>query len=69
MSTNGKNNKSNNQILEPFSTLLKLAIISFKENGVKIAVHNNRIFMQEPGMLQGTIRYAWEIIEKKYIFY
>tara|TARA_B100000927_G_scaffold282217_1_gene268610 strand:+ start:109 stop:765 length:657 start_codon:yes stop_codon:yes gene_type:complete len=59
MSTNGKNNKSNNQILEPFSTLLKLAIISFKENGVKIAVHNNRIFMQEPGMLQGTIRYAW----------
>ena len=35
MSTNGKNNKSNNQILEPFSTLLKLAIISFKKAVLK----------------------------------
>tara|TARA_B100001093_G_C26841197_1_gene1020649 strand:+ start:2369 stop:3079 length:711 start_codon:yes stop_codon:yes gene_type:complete len=48
-----------NQILEPFSTLIKLAIISYKEDGIKIAVHNNKLYMQEPGMLQGTIRYAW----------
>ena len=47
------------QILEPFSTLLKLAIVSFKNTGVKIAINNNKLYLQEPGVFQGTIRYAW----------
>lgn len=59
ISNKNKNASGNNQILEPFSTLLKLAIISHKDNGVKIAIHNNKIYMQEPSVLQGTIRYAW----------
>ncbi len=47
------------QILEPFSTLLKLAIVSFKNTGVKIAINNNKLYLQEPSVFQGTIRYAW----------
>lgn len=52
-----ENNRS--QILEPLSTVLKLAMISFKEKGTKIAVFNNKLYLQEPSMLQGTIRRAW----------
>lgn len=48
-----------NQILEPLSTVLKLAMISFKEKGTKIAVFNNKLYLQEPSLLQGTIRRAW----------
>ena len=45
-----------NQILEPLSTVLKLALISFEEEGIKIAVSNNSVFIQKPTLLQGTIR-------------
>ena len=48
-----------NQVLEPFSTLLKLAIISYKIDGTKIAVCNNNLYIQEPGVSQGIIRYAY----------
>ena len=48
-----------NQILEPLSTVLKLAMISFKDIGTKIAVSNNKLYLQEPSVFQGTIRYAW----------
>ena len=41
------NDTTNNQILEPFSTLLKLAIISFKNTGVKIAIHSNKLYLQK----------------------
>ena len=34
---------SSNQILEPFSTLLKLAIISYKSDGTKIAIYKNNL--------------------------
>jgi hypothetical protein len=45
-----------NQILEPLSTVLKLSLISFEEEGIKIAVSNNSVFIQKPTLLQGTIR-------------
>ena len=36
---------SSNQILEPFSTLLKLAIISYKSDGPKIAIYKLIYFL------------------------
>jgi hypothetical protein len=45
-----------NQILEPLSTVLKLSLISFEEEGIKIAVSNNSVYIQKPTLLQGTIR-------------
>ena len=50
---------SSNQILEPFSTLLKLAIISYKSDGTKIAIYKDKLYIQEPGITQGTSRYVY----------
>ncbi len=51
-----KKNESNKQYLEPLSTLFKLALVSFKDSGTKIAITNHRIYVQSPSFLQGTIR-------------
>lgn len=50
--------KSNDkiQVLEPFTTILKLAIISFMDNGTKITITDNKLYIQPPSILQGTIR-------------
>lgn len=50
---------SSNQILEPFSTLLKLAIISYKSDGTKIAIYKNKLYIQEPGITQAPARYVY----------
>lgn len=48
---------NNNQILEPLTTIIKLAIISFKPVGTKIAIDNNKIYIQSPGYLQSASRW------------
>ena len=50
---------SSNQILEPFSTLLKLAIISYKSDGTKIAIYKNKLYIQEPSITQAPARYVY----------
>lgn len=47
----------NEQVLEPFSVLVKLAILSFKKEGSKISIVNNNLYIQSPNKLQGAIRY------------
>lgn len=47
------------QILEPLTTIIKLAIISFKPQGTKIAIDSNKIFIQEPGFFQGVSRWTY----------
>ena len=49
-------NNSKNLILEPFSCVLKLIILQYKENGTKISVSNNSILFNEPNYAQGLIR-------------
>jgi hypothetical protein len=44
-------------ILEPLSTILKLGLISYEEEGTKIAIVGNSLMIQKPTLLQGTIRY------------
>lgn len=48
-----------NQILDPFTTIVTLAIIGFKNVGTKIAISNNKIFIQPPNLLQGALRYTY----------
>lgn len=46
-------------ILEPLSVIIKLAILSKKNIGTKICVHNNFLFIQEVGIFQSIVRYVF----------
>ena len=48
-----------NMILDPLTCIIRLAILSFKPQGTKISIHNNRITYCEPGFFQGTFRLAY----------
>jgi len=54
--TNGHNNKEDRQLLEPLTTMVKLAILAYKPTGTKIAISNNRIEFNDPTYLQGVWR-------------
>jgi hypothetical protein len=43
-------------VLDPLTTIVKLAILSHKPNGTKLIVTQNVIYFQEPGMFQGVVR-------------
>jgi hypothetical protein len=47
----------NQQILEPLTTLVKLALIAFQPVGVKLAISMNRIIIQSPTSVQGAVRW------------
>lgn len=49
-----KQNKS--QILDPFSTIIRLGLIGYKPNGTKIGISDNRLIIHDKGPLQGTYR-------------
>jgi hypothetical protein len=44
-------------ILDPLSTVIKLAVLGKKEIGCKISIKNNQIYIQENGIFQGVARY------------
>ena len=46
-------------ILDPLSTIIKLAIISNKPVGTKICIDQNIIYIQEPGPFQAFCRYIF----------
>ena len=45
--------------LEPFSTLIKLAILYYKIEGTKISIYNNSISYESPTFYQGFVRYMY----------
>ena len=47
------------QILDPLSTMIRLALLSFYEKGTKISIGNNTIIFHPPGVLQGVTRWSW----------
>ena len=57
----------NIQLLEPLSTMIRLATLYFDVEGTKIAIYNNRIIRQKPNMMQGTIR--WTCGNKRHDLY
>jgi hypothetical protein len=44
------------QIIDPLSTIIRLVINSYKPIGTKICVYENRIILQEPSYIQGSLR-------------
>jgi hypothetical protein len=44
------------QIIDPLSTIIRLVINSYKPIGTKICVFENRIILQEPSYIQGSLR-------------
>lgn len=47
------------QVLDPLTTMIKLAILGYKSDGTKLAIDANRIYFQEPTMFQGFWRWAY----------
>jgi hypothetical protein len=47
------------QILDPLTTMIKLALLGFKQDGTKLAIDANRIYFQEPTLFQGFWRWAY----------
>jgi len=47
------------QILDPLTTMIKLALLGFKQDGTKLAIDSNRIYFQEPTLFQGFWRWAY----------
>ncbi len=54
-----KDKESKKQMLEPFSTIVKLGIISLSDAGTKIAIYDHRLYIQPPNLLQAPMRYAY----------
>jgi len=45
-------------IIDPFTCMVRLAILSFKPKGTKISILDNMIKYNDPHILQGTIRWS-----------
>ena len=56
MSVN-KTNLLQKYMLDPLSTIIKLAVLGKKDIGCKISISNNQIYIQENGIFQGVARY------------
>ena len=53
------NKTQKKEILDPLTTIIRLAILSFKNDGTKISISNNTFYLQEPTMLQAPIRWGY----------
>lgn len=51
-------NSTEEQLLDPMSTLIKLSLIGFCEKGTKISIYENSIELQKPSLFQGAIRWS-----------
>lgn len=45
-------------IIDPFTCMVRLSILSFKPNGTKISIFDNMIQYNDPNIFQGTIRWS-----------
>ena len=47
-----------NFIIDPFTCMVRLAVLSFKPVGTKISIFDNMIKYNDPSLFQGTIRWS-----------
>lgn len=52
------NDNNNKQILDPLTTIIKIALLNFYDIGTKIGIINNSIEIQETSFFQGTYRWG-----------
>jgi hypothetical protein len=57
VNSNSGESKTYDNILEPYTTIFKLGLLSFMPIGTKISFKNNNIYIQNPSMLQGVSRW------------
>ena len=55
---NKSNDKSNSQVLDPLSSLIRLSLLNYKPIGTKLSFYNNTIMFQEPNFLQSAKRWT-----------
>lgn len=46
------------KILDPMSTIVRLAILSYYPVNTKLSIHNNSLYLQEPSYVQATLRWG-----------
>jgi hypothetical protein len=55
-------------ILDPFSVIIKLAILSKKKVGCKLCILNHVLYIQEPGIFQPFVRYMYNTTKEDLCF-
>lgn len=45
--------------LEPVTSLIKLSLLNYKQEGTKLSLSDSGIFLQEPTIYQGIVRYLY----------
>jgi hypothetical protein len=50
--------KTDSQVLDPFSCLIRLCLLNYKPIGTKLSFTNNKIVFQEPDFLQSAKRWS-----------
>ena len=56
------NDKSANNflyILEPLSCVIRLGLLTYKPDGTKISIYNNKIYYNDPSVFQGALRWSY----------
>ena len=56
--TKNINDKNKSQVLDPLSSLIRLALLNYKPIGTKLSFYNNTINFQEPDFLQSAKRWS-----------
>ena len=51
------NNNVDNYVLEPFTTIIRLTLLKYKKKFTKISIFNNKIYYQDPDILQPALRW------------
>jgi len=46
------------KILDPMSTIVRLAILAYYPSKTKLSIHNNALYLQEPNYYQSTMRWG-----------
>lgn len=46
-------------ILEPLSCIIRIGLLSYKPDGSKISISNNKIYYNEPSVFQGAVRWSY----------
>lgn len=51
--------KERHIILDPYSCLVKLALLKYMPIGTKISIYENKLYFNEPGNFQGVVRFIY----------
>ncbi len=66
---NSKNINYKLFVLDPLSVIIKLAIISNKPIGTKFRIHDNVMYLQEPGYFQSICRIYYNTNKTAFILF